>query len=104
MIHTSSLRVDHANFTMVEEIPPSEEVLAGTFYLFEHAIIILFNYGASHDFMTLDCAQKDKLTLWAMKVPYSNTTPGGRVVVDHMVCTIPLELVRQVFPTSLIIL
>jgi hypothetical protein len=37
-------------------------------------------------------------------VPYSITTPGGRVIADHMVHAIPLELVRRVFPTSLIIL
>jgi hypothetical protein len=46
MIHALSLRVDCANFTMVEQIPPSEDVLTGTFYLFEHPIIILFDYGA----------------------------------------------------------
>jgi hypothetical protein len=57
------MRVGHANFTTAEEIPPGEEVLTGTFYLFDHPIIILFNSGASHDFMSLACAQKAKLTL-----------------------------------------
>jgi hypothetical protein len=66
MIHTPSPRVGHANFTTVEDIPPGEEVLASTFFLLEHPIIILFDSGASHDFMSLACAQKAKLTLWAM--------------------------------------
>jgi hypothetical protein len=43
----SSPRVGHANFPIVEEILPGEEVLGGTFYLFEYPIIILFNSGAS---------------------------------------------------------
>jgi hypothetical protein len=72
--------------------------------LFEHPIIILFNYAASHDFMSLACAQKAKLTLWATKVSYSISTPGSRVVVDRMVRKIPLDLIGRVFPTSLIIL
>jgi hypothetical protein len=97
MIHPPSLRVGRANFTTVEEIRPSEEVLVGMFFLFEHPIIILFNLGASHDFMSLACAQKAKLTLWATSVPYSVTTPGGRVVADRMVRAIPLELILQVF-------
>jgi hypothetical protein len=97
MIHPPSLRVGRANFTTVEEIPPSEEVLVGMFFLFEHPVIILFNLGASHDFMSLACAQKAKLTLWATSVPYSVTTPGGRVVADRMVRAIPLELILQVF-------
>jgi hypothetical protein len=104
MIHAPFLRVGRANFTMVEDIPPSEEVLASTFFLFEHPIIILFDYVALHDFISLTCVEKAMLTLWATKVPYSITTAGGRVVADHMVHKIPLELVGRVFLTSLIIL
>jgi hypothetical protein len=103
MICAPSLRVGRANFTTIDEIPPDEEVLAGMFFLFKHPIIILFDSGASHDFMNLACAQKAKLTLWAMMVPYSITTPGGRVIADHMVHAIPLELVKRVFQTILII-
>jgi hypothetical protein len=104
MIYAPSPRVGHANFTMVEEIPPGEETLAGMFYLFKHSFIILFDSRASHDFMSLTFAQKAKLTLWATKVPYSISTPRGRVVVDHMVRKIPLKLVGRVFLTSLTIL
>jgi hypothetical protein len=43
MIRPPSLRVDRANFTMVEEIPPGEEVLAGMFFLYENPIIMLFD-------------------------------------------------------------
>jgi hypothetical protein len=104
MIRPSSPRVGCANFTTFEEIPPGEEVLAGTFFLYEHPIIILFDSGASHDFMSLACAKKAKLTLWATSTPYSITTPGGRVAADHMVRAVSLELIGRVFPTSLIIL
>jgi hypothetical protein len=54
--------------------------------------------------MSLACAQKGKLTFCATQVSYSISTPGGQVVANHMVYKIPLELVRCVFPTSLIIL
>jgi hypothetical protein len=36
----------------MKEIPMGEEVLVGTFFLNEHPIIILFNSGASHDFVS----------------------------------------------------
>jgi hypothetical protein len=36
-------RTGRANYTTVEEIPTGEEVLAGTFFLNEHPVIILFN-------------------------------------------------------------
>jgi hypothetical protein len=54
--------------------------------------------------MSLTCAQRAKLMLWATKVTYSISTPRGQVAADRMVRKIPLELVGRVFPTSLIIL
>jgi hypothetical protein len=93
MIHAPSLRVGRAHFTMVKEILPGEEVLVVTFFLFEHPIIILFDSGASHDFISLACAQKAKLTLWTMKASYSICMPGGQMEVDRMVRPIPVELV-----------
>jgi hypothetical protein len=95
--------VGRANFTTIEDIPPSEEVLASTFFLFEHPIIILFDSGALHDFISLACAQKAKLTLWATNAPYSISTPRGIIVVDRMVRPIPLKLAGQVFSTNLIV-
>jgi hypothetical protein len=47
----------------VEQIPTEEEVLVGMFFLNERPIIILFDSGASHNFMSSTCAKKAKLTL-----------------------------------------
>jgi hypothetical protein len=66
-----------ANYTTMEEIPIGEEVLAGTFFLNERPIVILFDSGASHDFMSFTCAKKAKLSLVASGVPYVISTPGG---------------------------
>jgi hypothetical protein len=48
---------------MVEDIPEGEEVLVGTFLLFGHPIIILFDSGASHGFITSECAKRAQLSL-----------------------------------------
>jgi hypothetical protein len=60
----------------VEEIPTGEEVLAGTFFLNECLITILFNSGASHDFMSSTYAKKARLSLVALGAPYMISTPG----------------------------
>jgi hypothetical protein len=88
----------------VEEIPSGEEVLVGTFFLNEHPIIILFNSGASHDFISSTCAKKAMLSMVAMEAPYVISTPGGRVDADQIVRKAPLELAKRVFSTDLIIL
>jgi hypothetical protein len=45
----------------VDGIPTGEEVLAGTFFLNERPIVILFDSGASHDFMSSACAKEGKV-------------------------------------------
>jgi hypothetical protein len=55
------------------------EVLAGTYYLREHPIVMLFYSGAN-------------LSLEKMEVSYLILTPGGRLGVNRTVRKIPLEL------------
>jgi predicted aspartyl protease len=66
----------------MEEIPMGEEVLTGTFFLNEHPIIILFDSGASHDFISSNCAKKLMLSMMATEAPYVISTPGGQVDAD----------------------
>jgi hypothetical protein len=97
-------RIGRANYTTVEEIPMGEEVLAGTFFLNEHPIIILFDSGASHEFMSSTCAKKAKLSLVASGLPYVISTTGGRVDANGIVQKAQLELSGMIFGTNLIIL
>jgi hypothetical protein len=97
-------RTGHANYTTVEEIPMGEELLAGIFFLNECPIIILFDSGASHDFMSFTCAKKARLSLVASGVPYLISTPGGRVNADQVAQKVALELSGRIFSTNLIIL
>jgi predicted aspartyl protease len=74
----------HANYTTVEEIHMGEDVLVGTFFLNECSIIILFDSGASCDFMSFTCAKKAKLSLVALRAPYMISTPRGRVDANQV--------------------
>jgi predicted aspartyl protease len=88
----------------MEEIPTGEEVLAGTFFLNDQPIIILFDSGASHDFLSSTCAKKARLTLAASRTSYVIRTLGGRVDADRIVWKVPLDLAGQVFEIDLIVL
>jgi hypothetical protein len=88
----------------VEEIPTGAEVLAGTFFLNDQSIIILFDSEASLDFMSSTCAKKARLTLVASGTPYVISTPGGRVYADRIVQKVPLDLVGRIFKTNIIVL
>jgi hypothetical protein len=86
------------------EISKGEEVLAGTFYLNECPIIIIFDFGASHDFISFTCAKKAMLSMVATEAPYVISTLRGQVNADWIVHKAPLELARRMFSTDLNIL
>jgi hypothetical protein len=96
--------ISHANYTTIDEIPIGEEMIEGTFFLNERPIIILFDSGASHDFISSTCAKKAMLSMVATEAPYVISTPRGRVDADWIVRKSLLELVGRVFSTDLIIL
>jgi hypothetical protein len=93
-----------ANYTTMEEIPTGKDVLAGTFFLNEHPVIILFDSGVSHDFISSTCAKKAMLSMVATEAPYVISTPKDQVDTDQIVCKAPLDLAERVFSTDLIIL
>jgi hypothetical protein len=99
-----ALWTGRTNYTVVEEIPTREEVFTGTFFLHDRPVIILFDSGASHVFMSSTCAKKAKLSLVATEAPYVISRSGGRVDANRIVQRVPLKLVRWVFDTDHIIL
>jgi hypothetical protein len=88
----------------MDGIPTGEEVLADTFFLNQRPIVILFDSGASHHFMSSACAKKARLTLVASGAPYVISTPRGRLDADRVVRKVPLDLSGRVFETDLIVL
>jgi hypothetical protein len=88
----------------MEEILTGEEVLESTFSHNEHPVIILFDFGASHDFISSTCAMKVMLSMVATEESYVISTPGERVDADRIVRKAPHELAGRVFSTDLILL
>jgi hypothetical protein len=88
----------------MEEIPTGEEVLAGTFFLNKHSIIILFDSRVSRDFMSSACAERAKLILVTSGAPYVISTPRGRFGTNRIAQKVPLELSMRVISTNLIVL
>jgi predicted aspartyl protease len=91
----------YANYTTTQKIPMGEEVLAGMFCLSERPIIILFDSGASHNFISSTCAKK---AMVAMEAPYVISTPRRRVDADQIVHKATLKLAGRVLNVDLIIL
>jgi hypothetical protein len=48
-------RAGRVNYTTVDDVPEGEQVLVDTFSLNGHPIVILFDSGTSHDFISKAC-------------------------------------------------
>jgi hypothetical protein len=97
-------RTGRVNYTTVEDVPKGEHVLAGTFSLNGHPIVILFDSTTSHDFISKACTQKCQLVIEHMSTPYMIPTPGGNVTTKQLVINAPLNLGRKVYKMHLIVL
>jgi hypothetical protein len=54
----AAAKTGRVNYTSMEDIPEEEQVLAGMFSLNGHPATVLFDSGASHDFISKACTQK----------------------------------------------
>jgi hypothetical protein len=92
------------NYTTIEDVPKDERVLAGTFVMNGHPVVILFDSGASHDFISKACTQKCQLVIKHMSTPYMILTPGGNVIAKQLVINAPINLGGKVYKTHLIVI
>jgi hypothetical protein len=88
----------------MSDIPKGESVLAGTFSPNGHPIVVLFDTGATHDFISKACTQRYQLAIEPTNTPYVISTLGGRVVTKQLVMYTPLNLTEKLFRTNLIVL
>jgi hypothetical protein len=84
-------------------IPEGESVLASTFSLNGHPIVIVFDTGTTHDFISKACTQRHQLAIEPIKTTYVISTPGGRVITKKLVMYTPLNLAGKLYRTNLIV-
>ena len=65
------------HYTTLEGIPEGALVMTGTFSVNDHPVIVLFDSGASHTFISKKCAVRLALEVENVSVPYSIHSPGG---------------------------
>jgi hypothetical protein len=98
------VKLSRVNYTAMEDILEGEQVLTGTFSLNRYPAVVLFNSGATHDFITKACTQRCQLSIHHIDTPYLISTPGVRVVTKQTIMHAPLNLAGRLYKPSLIVL
>jgi hypothetical protein len=97
-------KTGRVNSTTMEDVPEGDHVLVDMFSLNGHPIIIRFNSGATHNFISKACTKNCQLTTMHLSTPYVISTPGGKIFTHYLAKNTPLNLEGKVYKTDLIIL
>jgi hypothetical protein len=92
------------HYATMEDVPEGEQVLIGTFSLYRHPVIIMFESSATHNFTSKACTQKCQLAITHLGTPYMISTPGGKIVTNFLAKKTPLNLAGRIYKIGLIIL
>ena len=85
------------HYTTLEGIPEGAPVMAGMFFVNDRPVTVLFDSGASHTFVSKECADRLGLKIENMSTPYNIYSPGGQLITNQTVKQVPLRLQGKIF-------
>ena len=73
------------HYTYVDQIPEGQPVLASIFLVNKHPTVVLFDFGATHTFISRSYATKHGYHIDNMKAKYHITAPGSPIDTSQIV-------------------
>jgi predicted aspartyl protease len=92
------------HFTTIEEILEGEPMTAGMFLVNQHPVIVLFDYGSSHSFMSQAFAQKHNQRIDKLGYSYCIGSVGDDVSTRLVVCDVAIDFGSRRCGLDLIVL
>jgi hypothetical protein len=101
---TIQFRQGRLNFTNLAELPKGAPIMSGTFSINHQPAVILFDSGASHNFISSKFGARVGLIFCHTKGSFMISTPSGKVASNQIVNNAPLKMGSRNIPTTLILL
>jgi hypothetical protein len=84
------VRQGRVNLTTLSELSEGTPIMMGTFSINHHPVIVLFNSGATHSFISKDCGTKVGLDIYSINEAYRIITPGGKILSNQICRMVPI--------------
>jgi hypothetical protein len=91
-------------YTQVATTLEGEPVMMGTFLVANHPAVIIFDFGASHTFMSKTFVDKHCIQSTESREGFVIHSPGGQIFTKEVVFQVPVTLARREFPTNMIVI
>jgi hypothetical protein len=91
-------------YTQVATTPEGEPVMMGTFLVANHPVVILFDSGASHTFISKKFVEKYCIPCIESREGFIIHSLGGQIFTKEVAFHVPVTLAERDFPTHMIVL
>jgi hypothetical protein len=98
------VRQGRVNLTTLSELPEGTPIMTGIFSINHHPVIVLFDTGATHSFISMDCGTNVGLDIYSINEGYRIVTPGGKILSNQICRMVPIQLGSHLIKTDLLIL
>jgi predicted aspartyl protease len=78
--------------------------MTGTFSIHHQPVLVLFDSGAIHSFISTNCGTKIGLDIYSMNEAYRIITPGGKISSNRICRKVPIQLGSHLIKTDLLVL
>jgi hypothetical protein len=92
------------NLTTLSELPEGTPIMTGTFSISHHPVVVLFDTGATHSFVSAKFGTKIGLDLYPVNGMYIITTPGGKISSNQVCRSVPIQMDKNLMRTDLLLL
>jgi hypothetical protein len=98
------VRQGRVNFTTLAELSEGAPIMTGTFSINYKPVIIIFDSGATHSFISDKCVARVGLDYYQTKDSYVISTPRGKIGSNQLVRHVSIQLGSKAVKTDLVLL
>jgi hypothetical protein len=98
------VRQGRVNLTTLSELPEGTPIMTGTFSINHHPVIVLFDTGATHSFVSAKFGTKIGLDLYPVSGVCMITTIGGKISSNQVCRSVPIQMGKNLMRTDLLLL
>ncbi|WVZ51963.1 hypothetical protein U9M48_003060 [Paspalum notatum var. saurae] len=91
----SHRKMGQLHYSQLEQVLEGEPVLAGTFLVNDHPMVVLFDSGATFSFISKAYALKRGYEIIELRQKYHITAAGSSINTDHIVRDLRLQVGRE---------